>query len=229
MRNWSFCRCFQIWRKSEKKRIRKATETGFSLAGGKLSRCRRGLCSDVSEERSEGREGRRRRKRRKKGTRIGKNYKTKQANKQKREENRRRGQDMEAIVEEELQLDGAQVRATLRNTGVLQWHGATKQGSLVVQDDLIGIKGEGELCIILHTFCISSSYSSKRPICRGAAAAIPKRKRKDMRLSFANERSRQMWFETIQRFLDEAGNCSIMRHSFILSVCLSFFMCKTEL
>ncbi|CAK9272818.1 unnamed protein product [Sphagnum jensenii] len=112
---------------------------------------------------------------------------------------------MEAIVEEELQLDGAQVRATLRNTGVLQWHGSTKQGSLVVQDDLIGIKGGGELCIILHTFCLSSSSSSKRPICRAAAAAIPKRKRKDMRLSFANERSRQMWFETIQRFLDEAG------------------------
>jgi hypothetical protein len=128
---------------------------------------------------------------------------------------------MEAIVEEELQLDGAQVRAMLRNTGVLQWHGATKQGSLVVQDDLIGIKGGGELCIILHTFCISSSSSSKRPICGGAAAAIPKRKRKDMRLSFANEASRQMWYETIQRFLDEAGNCSIMQHSFILSVCLS--------
>ncbi len=153
-----------------------------------------------------------------------KNYKTKQANKAKREENRRRGKDMEAIVEEELQLDGAQVTATLRNTGVLQWHGATKQGSLVVQDDLIGIKGGGELCIILHTFCISSSSSSKRPICGGAgaaAAAIPKRKRKDMRLSFANEASRQMWYETIQRFLDEAGNCSIMRHSSILSVCLS--------
>ncbi|KAH9561503.1 hypothetical protein CY35_05G024900 [Sphagnum magellanicum] len=113
---------------------------------------------------------------------------------------------MEAIVEVELQLDGAQVRAMLRNTGVLQWHGATKQGSLVVQDDLIGIKGGGELCIILHTFCISSSSSSsKRPICGGAAAAIPKRKRKDMRLSFANEASRQMWYETIQRFLDEAG------------------------
>lgn len=32
MRNWSFCRCFQISRKSEKKRIRKATETGFSVA-----------------------------------------------------------------------------------------------------------------------------------------------------------------------------------------------------
>ncbi len=153
-----------------------------------------------------------------------KNYKTKQANKEKQEENRRRGKDMEAIVEEELQLDGAQVTGTLRNTGVLQWHGATKQGSLVVQDDLIGIKGGGELCIILHTFCISSSSSSKRPICGGvgaAAAAIPKRKRKDMRLSFANEASRQMWYETIQRFLDEAGNCSIMRHSSILSVRLS--------
>jgi hypothetical protein len=55
VRNWSY---FQLLRKSEMNRIRKATETGFSLAGGKLSRCRRGLCSDVSEERSEGREGR---------------------------------------------------------------------------------------------------------------------------------------------------------------------------
>jgi hypothetical protein len=30
---------------------------------------------------------------------------------------------MESLVEEELQLDGAQVTATLRYSGALQWHG----------------------------------------------------------------------------------------------------------
>ncbi|CAK9218654.1 unnamed protein product [Sphagnum troendelagicum] len=104
---------------------------------------------------------------------------------------------MESLVEEELQLDGAQVTATLRYSGALQWHGTTKQGSLVVQDDVIGIK-RVELSIILYTFCMSS----KSTICGGFTR---KRRRKDLRLSFANDASQQLWFESIQVFLDEAG------------------------
>ncbi len=83
---------------------------------------------------------------------------------------------MESLVEEEVQLDGAQVTATLRYSGVLQWHGTTKQGCLMVQDDVIGIK-RGELSII--------------------------------------------WSESIQVFLNEAGN--FRSRSLSLSLCLSLF------
>lgn len=120
---------------------------------------------------------------------------------------------MESLVEEEVQLDGAQVTATLRYSGVLQWHGKTKQGCLVVQDDVIGIK-RGELSITLYTFCMSS----KSTICGGF---IRKRRRKDLRLSFANDASQQLWFENIQVFLDEAGNSR--SRSLSLSLCLSLF------
>ncbi len=75
---------------------------------------------------------------------------------------------MESLVEEEVRLDGAQVTATLRYSGVLQW-----------------------------------------------------RRRNDLRLSFANDASQQLWFENIQMFLTEAGNSRSW--SLSLSLCLSLF------
>eukprot|EP00249_Psilotum_nudum_P025719 c30552_g1_i1 orf=600-2051(+) len=98
----------------------------------------------------------------------------------------------EIMLNEQLSMDGVRVTASLSQTGVLQWTGASN-GHLVLQDDLLGYTLVN-FTIILHTFKL------KAPRCLGGR---PCRVRKHVYLATETAEAHKLWVSAIDRCLSE--------------------------
>lgn len=98
-----------------------------------------------------------------------------------------------AIVSEDLELNGQPVKATLYQTGVIRWFGSSTTGSLVLQDDLLGLT-RGPTSLTLHSFKLEELG------CTGASKA---RVRKELVLQPTQD-SLHAWSQSIQTCMDLA-------------------------
>uniref|UniRef100_A0A0C9QN40 sphingosine kinase n=1 Tax=Wollemia nobilis TaxID=56998 RepID=A0A0C9QN40_9CONI len=100
----------------------------------------------------------------------------------------------DVIINEEVQLNGFRVSATLSSGGLIRWSGA-KSGSLLVQDDLLGFSREIS-SVKLHG-CVKHETGGLWGISRSGCRVL-----KDFSLTPKNEESLNNWCQCIQKCLD---------------------------
>ncbi|MCO5573970.1 hypothetical protein L7F22_027748 [Adiantum nelumboides] len=100
----------------------------------------------------------------------------------------------DAVLAEDMELDGHIVKATLSRSGVIRWTSSSFSDSLVLQDDLLGFSRDHS-SLSLFTFRLAQV---------GCCASNNIRVRKDVVLKFRDADTVESWSQAIQACLDEA-------------------------